>query len=207
MIPILEYDILKFTGKAGYNVPVNSISFKSVDTATFLDDRDSINYPIFEPYLNEISLSYENWTKFRLRLNKDHIDNLNSRGITVEREEKGFHYSFTYTKIKNICFWFTTKPISKVKINVGTTNIYTKPVKSESIIAVEDVLTYYNEEDCFNNTIKFPIYFNGKNEILITQLDGVISDEFFVWQLQVLAGLKYQLDPRLAGFNLHYELV
>lgn len=206
MISVLQYDILKFTGKAGYNIPVNSISFKSVDTATYLDDRDSLNYPIFEPYLNDISLSYETWTKFKLKLNEEYVDNITSRGLTLEKEVDGVRYNITYIKIKNISFWFNTKPLSNIKINVGTTNSYSKPVNTESHIAVEDIITYYNGEKHFDDTVKFPIYFNGKSEILITQLNGAISDDFFVWQLQILSGLKYQLDQRVVGFKLHYEL-
>jgi len=206
MTPIMDYDILKFTGKASHSTVVNSISFKSVDTATFLDDRDSMNYPIYEPYLNPVSLSYENWTKFRLKLDPEYVDKISSRGLTVEKYNCGFRYNVTYTKIKNIAFWFNTKPLDDVKITVGTTNIYTKPVDSKSIIAVEDVTTYYNKDGIFNDEIKFPIYFNGKSEILINQLEGAISDDFYVWQLQLLSGIKYQLDPRLVGFKLHYDL-
>lgn len=207
MLPILQYDILKFTGKVGYNIPVNSISFKSVDTATYFDDRDSLNYPIFEPYLNDVSLSYETWTKFKLKLNEDFIDNITSKGLTLENEDDGINYTITYTKIKNISFWFNTRPANNVKINVGTTHSYIKPTNLESNIAVENITNYFNNDECFDDEIKFPIYFNGKSELLITELNGAVSDDFFVWQLQILSGLKYQLDQRVVGFKLHYEIV
>lgn len=207
MTDILRYNILKYTGKSGYERVVNSVSFKSVDTATYVDDRDSLNYPVYEPYLTDYSLSYENWTKLSLEILPDLVDNINSRGLTIKIDDCGFCYNKTYTKIKNIALWFDSLPLDNVIIRFGLTNTYTRPVDSRSDIAVETIETYYNDTLEFNNQLKVPLYFNGKNELLISEINGAKTDEFIVWQLEILKGIKYQIDPRVLKFKLHYELV
>lgn len=206
MNDLFDFEILKFTGKVGLATVVNSVSFKSVDTATYLDDRDSLNYPTFEPYLTDKSYSYETWIKFKLRLNDNFKENINSRGLTIKKEDNGFCYNVTYTKIKNICFWLKSGVSSKAKIKVGSNPSYVRPVDSASSFAVEDINNYYNSEGVFSNIIKYPIYFNGLNEININQLDEAICDDFYVWQLELLKGLQYQLDPSLVNLQFHYEI-
>ena len=207
MTDILRHNILKYTGKSGYERVVNSVSFKSVDTATYFDDSDSLNYPVYEPYLTEYSLSYENWTKLSLEILPDLIDNINSRGLTIKIDDCGFCYNKTYTKIKNIALCFDALPLDAVIIRFGLTNMYNRPVNSRSSIAVETIETYYNDTLEFNNQLKVPLYFNGKNELLISEINGAKTDEFIVWQLEILKGIKYQIDPRVLKFKLHYELV
>lgn len=207
MSTILEYEILKYTGKSGYERHVNSVSFKSVDTAAYLDDSDSTNYPVYEPYLEDYSLSYENWTKLRLRLLPELLDKVNSRGLTLTFDDCGFCYNITYTKITNISIWFDSVPNPSVDIKLGISETYRRPVDSRSDIAVESVKTYYNDTGEFNDQIKIPLYFGGKNELLISEIDGAKLDNYIVWQLEIFKGLKYQLDPRVMSFKIHYELV
>ena len=62
MIELLDVVLVKYTGLAGKATEVNSISYKSADSATYLDSIDAMNYPIRSPYgLSPVNLSYENW--------------------------------------------------------------------------------------------------------------------------------------------------
>lgn len=207
MLPIIDYDILKYTGKSGYERVVNSISFKNVDTATYLDDSDSMNYPVYAPYLEDYSLSYENWSKIRLKFKPEILENVNSRGITIKVDDCGFCYNRTYTKITNISMWFDSVPSTGTSIKLGISDTYRRPIDGRSDIAVESIETYYSETEEYDGLIKMPLYFNGKDELLISEINGATLDDYIVWQLEIFKGSVYQLEPKTLSIRLHYDLV
>lgn len=206
MLAFFDYDILKYTGKVGVETVVNSIAFKSVDTSTYFDDSDSNNYPVYAPYLTDSSYSFENWIKLRINLNKEFSNNLTSQGLIIQECVDGELLQVRFTKIKNICIWFNRVSSSSAKIKFGSTNQYVRPTDSPSNYAVENIALYVNKDYCFDDTIKYPLYFNGKNEIDIVNINDAKSDGYLVWQLEILKGLQYQLDNRLLNIKIHYEL-
>lgn len=62
--PYRPYDIIKYTGQAGYSSEVMYPGVKSVDRSTYFDDEDAKNYPI--KYNDN---SCESWLKFRFKEN------------------------------------------------------------------------------------------------------------------------------------------
>jgi hypothetical protein len=203
---LVRFDLIKYTGKSGYARDVNCIGFKSIDTSTNDENADVLNYPVYAPYLNPRSFSYENWIKFKLTLILGEDDILSSRGLTIKEECGDYCYNRTYTKIKNISIWFNNVPDTNVIVRVGQSQEYIRPVDTLSEIAVEDVKSYFVDNVDFNNNIKIPLYFDGKNEIEINKVSGSVNDTYIVFQQEVLKGLKYQLDYRPFKINLHYEV-
>lgn len=202
----VDFTLIKHTGKSGYPRDVNCVGFKSIDTSTNDENTDVLNYPVYAPYLNPRSFSYENWIKFKLDLILGEHDILSSRGLTIKEECGKYCYNRTYTKIKNIAIWFNMIPNNNVIIRVGQSMEYIRPVDTLSNIAVEDIRSYYVDCDDFNNLIKIPLYFNGSNEIEINKVSGSVNDTYIVFQQEVLKGLIYQLDYRPFKINLHYEM-
>ena len=203
---LINFTLLKYTGKSGYASEVNCIAFKSIDSASSNENIDCLNYPVYAPYLNDRSFSYENWIKFKLDLNPDIDYTLTSRGITFDEKCRDYCYDITYTKIKNIAIWINSVPVDGCLIKLGSTFDYVRPTNSLSEIAIEDIKTYYVDSKTFINTIKIPLLFNGVNEIEVNKLNGSICDQYFVFQQEVLKGLQYSLDYRPININLHYEL-
>lgn len=206
MVDLINFSLVKHTGKSGYPVDVGCVGFKSIDSATSNENDDVKNYPVYAPYLRPRSFSYENWMKIKLNLNTNVDYVLSSRGLTIKEECNKFCYNVTYTKIKNISIWFDAQPLDNTHIRVGQSVDYRRPINTLSDIAVEDVLTYFNDTGEFNDLIKIPLYFNGKNELLVNQIDNAIDDNYIIFQLEVLKGLTYQLDYRPLKFRLHYEV-
>ena len=206
MSNLIDFSIVKHTGKSGYPCIVNCLGFKSLDSATSDENNDSKNYPVYAPYLTDRSFSYENWIKFSLKLNQGEHE-LSSRGLRFKKEACDVGcYNITYTKVKNICLWFNVQNNPAVVIRLGQTNTYIRPINTLSTIAIEDINTYLVETDKFSNTIKIPLLFNGLNELPINNVQGQLCDQFFVFQMEVLKGLTYQMDYRPYSFNIHYEL-
>ena len=57
---IFDVTLMKSTGAAAYEVPVDCVAFKTVDSATYRDGMDAMTYPIYAPYGHEtVSVSYE----------------------------------------------------------------------------------------------------------------------------------------------------
>lgn len=202
---LIDFILVKHTGKSGYPVDVNCVGFKSIDTATNDENSDVRNYPVYAPYLKDRSFSYENWMKIKVKLLEgDYI--LSSRGITIKETCGDACYNRTYTKIKNICIWFNCHVNNSSIIRVGQNKTYIRPVDDLSTIAVEDIETYTVDKKHLVNTVKIPLMFNGKNELFFTEINGNINDDYLVFQLEVLKGLVYQLDYKPLKINLHYEL-
>lgn len=206
MQELVEFNIVKHTGKSGYAKIVDCVGFKSIDTATYNENDDTKCYPVYAPYLKDRSFSYENWIKFKLNLNKNLEYTISSRGITFKNDCGPFCYNRTYTKIKNIAIWFNMLPTAGSIIRIGVTNTYNRPIDTLSSIAVEDIATYYNNSTEFDNSIKIPLFFNGKNELTIQEIENAINDSYIVLQLEVTKGLTYQLDYRALKYHIHYEV-
>lgn len=207
MSNLIDFSVVKFTGKAGFNREVNCIGFKSIDTVTSDENTDALNYPVYEPYLTSTSYSYENWIKFKLKLNLDENCSLNSTGLTVKKYDNCTCYERTFTKLKNISLWISNIPQPNITIRVGTSSSYIRPVNTLSKIAIEDINTYRPDEDKFEKSVNIPLLYNGLNEIPAQQINNAFHDFFIVFQLEVSKGNTYQLDYRRFQYNIHYELV
>lgn len=207
MNDLINFVLLKSTGSSGYSFEISSLAFKSIDSATTCEVADSLNYPVYAPYLKSRSFSYENWIKLQLNLNKNIEYSLNSRGLTITDECSNYCYNRTYTVVKNIALWINSAIDDSSVIRIGLSQNYIKPVNTLSSIAIENLESYYVNDNKFNNLVKVPLTFNGgKSELLFTEVENAISDYYIVLQLEVLKGLTYQREGRVFSLNIHYDI-
>lgn len=105
--PYRPYDIIKYTGVAGYSSKVVYPGLKSIDRSTYCDDEDAINYPI--GYKDN---SCETWLKFKF---KDWWEG--------------------YTAFKNVRI-FVSAADPGLEMRFGQTYDYSRPTISLSTVAV-----------------------------------------------------------------------
>lgn len=189
---------MKYTGLAGRATEVNSISYKTVDSAAFLDSIDAINYPVRSPYgLLQCNRSYENWIKFKLRISRHHRLDVDGNIFSCHDNE----LSGEFTTITNLKLWLTFSCGTGYDIKYNFTRTYTPPVISESIIATNNIRQLQSRQ--FNDKFSVQIPFGDVSEMQIGNIDLYCSD-FFVSQLTAYKGCQFQNN--LIGINLSYDL-
>lgn len=207
-VDIFDVVLLKSTGISGYTVPVNSIAFKSVDYATYLDGRDAMNYAIDAPYGNESSnLSYENWIRFKVDLKCAFKKFLTPTGIDIPtgcRDKcTGEPCITTYNRIKNIKIWIDfDSSNSNIDITYGTSNTYRRPIRSKSDIALTSLKSIHNSN---RGLFISDILFNGKSEFNIVDFEQAIS-KYAIFQLELFKGVRYQFANQTIKVKLTYDL-
>lgn len=202
MIELFDVVLVKYTGLAGRATEVNSISYKTVDSAVYLDSIDALNYPVRAPYgTTPKTLSYENWTRFKLRLNMKYRKFLSGTSLHLPCESCHPDDNFVYTKIKNPRLWLKFKCFDGYEIKYGVTDQYIAPTAKQSQIAVNNIRQLQNEEFNFERSLEFPL--GTKGEILIGELDNFESD-FLVTQLTAFKGCQFQ--NTVMKIELHYDL-
>lgn len=202
MIELLDVVLIKYTGLAGKATEVNSISYKSVDSATYLDSIDAMNYPIRSPYgLSPVNISYENWIKFKLKVNLKYQKHLHGTTIQLPCFGENCHGVQTYTKIVNPCLWLKFKCFNDFEIKYGFAKDFRAPVRSESTIATTNIRTIQYDKFTDEYSVEIPLTSTG--EIMLGDLDKFESD-YFVSQLFAYKGCE--LQNKIMSLKLHYEL-
>lgn len=117
-VPYRPYDIIKYTGPAGYSSEVVYPGIKSVDRSTYADDEDSINYPI---KLNENSC--ESWIRLRFR-----------------------DWWEGYTAFKDVRL-FVSAADPNISLRFGMTTEYERPTVRLSTVAIipQSACSYYTQ--------------------------------------------------------------
>ncbi|MFA5404314.1 MAG: hypothetical protein WC358_05220 [Ignavibacteria bacterium] len=203
MTELLDIVLIKYTGLAGKATEVNSISYKSVDSATYLDSIDSINYPIRAPYgPSPVNRSYESWIKFKLKLHLKYQKYLHGTTMQLPCRGEGCHGVQTYTKIVNPCLWLKFKCYDDFEIKYGFAENFRAPIRSESDIATTNVRNI--QYDKFSDEYSVEIPLSSTGEIMLGDLDSFESD-YFVSQLSAYKGCEFQ--NKIMSLKLHYELV
>lgn len=202
MIELFDVVLVKYTGLAGRATEVNSISYKTVDSAVYLDSIDSLNYPVRAPYgTKPKTTSYENWIRFKLRLNLKYRKYLSGTSLQLPCHDCDDGDLTVYTKIKNPRLWLKFKCFTGYEVKYGVTNEYSAPTASQSVIAVNNMRSIQNERYDDERSIEFPLGTEG--EILIGELENFESD-FLVTQLTAYKGCQFQNS--IMKVELHYDL-
>lgn len=200
---LLDVVLVKYTGLAARATEVNSISFKSVDSATYLDSIDAMNYPVRAPYGQKpVNISYENWIKFKLKIGRQYRKCLYGTSIQLPCGEEDCDSLEVYTKIANPRLWLKFQCYGGFDIRFGFAEEYRAPIRIESDIAENSVreiqVRHYNEE----YSIEIPLTTDG--EILLGDLEDFETD-FFVTQLFAYKGCEFQNN--IMKLELHYDLL
>ena len=205
-LDIFNISLQKATGVSGYEVPVDSVAFKSVDYATWRDSWDAQNYPIYAPYGYEtVSCSYENWIRLKFSLKPEFKKNLYSNGLYLKDVDEctGKPTIYHYTDLKNIKIWMEPTEFIGCKIFYGNQTTYVKPVKTLSTVATTDISTIQMSE--YDGTNIPSILFNGNTIISLNDLLNTES-EYIIFQLQLFKGMKYYQANATINFKIHYDL-
>lgn len=203
MIDLLDVVLVKYTGLSGRATEVNSISYKTVDSATYLDSIDSINYAVRAPYgTRPKNLSYENWIKFKLRLNRKYRKCLKGTSMQLPCFEIGCDDMQVYTKIKNVKLWLKFQCFVDYEIKYAFAKEYTTPIRTDSVIAVNNIREIQNPRYNTEYVVEIPIG-NQDGEMLLGELEQYESD-FFVSQLIAYKGCQFQNS--IMKVCIHYDL-
>lgn len=206
---IFEVELLKYTGKVGISTPVNTICFKSIDTATFKDDQDAKNYPIHAPYSTNESYSYECWYKFKLKLKDEFAEFMNGSGIdipysTTDVNGQPIEAIKHYSTVGDLGLWFKINQVpSTVEIKFGKPVSYVRPVISQSVIATTPIDAYKNTE--YSSLTTIPLTFASLSTLTIAEAINA-SSQFIVFQLKAIKGKTYQLANVNLCYSIHYTL-
>ena len=190
MLDLFDVVLIKYTGLSGRATEVNSISYKTVDSATYLDSIDSINYPIRSPHGTKTkNMSYENWHKFKLRINRKYKKCLNGTILQFPCFEENCDDMQLYTKVTNLKLWLKFQCFTGYEVKYAFATDYSTPVRNESLIATNNIrgIQTYNYTDVYS--IEIPIV--GSGDILLGDIENYES-EFFVSQLIAYKGCQFQ---------------
>jgi hypothetical protein len=203
---IFDVTLMKATGASGYEVPVDCVAFKTVDSATYRDGFDAMNYPIYSPYGNEtVSTSYENWIRLKFTLKEEYKDCLYPSGVYI-REIDPCTKEPTITKfttISNIKVWLNFVNMPGYSIFYGLTPTYVKPVKTISTVATTDLSTFEMSE--FDGTDLPPVLVNGQSSVSLNDLLAG-ETEYIVFQLQLRKGFDYMNNHQVIKFKINYDV-
>lgn len=203
---IFDVTLMKATGVSGYEVPVDCVAFKTVDSATYRDGIDAMNYPVYAPYGDKtVSLSYENWIRLKFSLKPKYKDCLYSDGIYI-REIDPCTKEPTITKfttVTNIKVWLNFVNMPGFSIFYGLTPTYIKPVQTISTVATTDLSTFEMSE--FDGTNLPPVLINGLSTVPVNTLLSNES-EYVVFQLQLRKGLPYMNSNQIIKFKINYDV-
>ena len=203
MIDLFDIVLVKHTGLSGYATEVNSISFKTVDSATWLDSIDSLNYPVRAPYgTKPKSLSYENWIKFKLRFDRRSRKFVDGTVLHLPPSDcEGCENDYTFTKVKNLRLWIRFKCTEAYDIHFGFSDTYVKPVKTPSVVATTNIKTIESTRFEEEYSIELPL---GNSEVIPLGLIEELETPFFVTQLTAYKGCQFQNS--IVSVEVHYEL-
>lgn len=199
MIDLFDVVLNKHTGVSGYSSEVNSISFKTVDSAVWLDSIDAMNYPVRAPYGTiPFNRSYENWIRFSFKFNRryrqfvkgDYIEFVDDSGCTV-----------VYDKVINPRIWVEFKRTEAFEIKFGFADIYSKPVKTESTVATKNIKAIHSKHYDEAKSIELPL--TSKPYVSISEMESITSP-FFVTQLTAFKGSQFQ--NCLISVGIRYDL-
>lgn len=202
MTELLDIVLIKYTGLAGRATEVNSISFKSVDSATYLDSIDAMNYPVRAPYgQSPINRSYENWVKFKLKINRRYRKCLSGTSIQLPCDECDNDNVEVYTKIVNPRLQLRFECFNGFEIKFGFTTEFRAPIRSESNIATTNIRTIQSDRHVGVYYVEIPLLDSG--EIYLGDLEDFETD-FFVTQLSAFKGCEFENKPM--SLKLIYDL-
>ena len=197
---------MKATGASGYEVPVDCVAFKTVDSATYRDGMDAMNYPIYAPFGPEtVSTSYENWIRLKFTLKEEYKDGLYPSGVYIReidpctKEPTVSHF----TTISNIKVWLEFVNMPGFSIFYGLSETYVKPVKTISTVATTDLSTFEMSE--FDGTDLPPVLVNGQSSVSLNDLLAG-ETEYIVFQLQLRKGMTYQNAHQVIEFRINYDV-
>lgn len=180
---------MKYTGISGKCSEVNSICYKSVDSATYLDSIDAMNYPVRAPYgTNPFNISYETWIKIKLRINIKYSRFLSGTVLQLPRNSDNCDSVETYTKIVNPRLSISFKCLDGYDIKYGITNEFRPPIKNQSSIAINSIMDIKYDE--LNPDISGVDISLTNQEIMLGDLDTFESD-FIVTQLTTFKGCQF----------------
>lgn len=203
---IFDVTLMKATGTSGYEVPVDCVAFKTVDSATYRDGWDAMNYPVYAPYGGQsVSLSYENWIRLKFSLKEEYKDCLYADGIYI-REIDHCTKEPTITKfttVTNIKVWLDFVNMPGYSIFFGLTPTYVKPVQTASVVATTDLSTFEMSE--FDGSQLPPVLINGLSTVPVNTLLSNES-EYVVFQLQLRKGLPYMNNHQVIKFKINYDV-
>lgn len=210
----------------GYSTEVNAIAFKTVDSATYLDSIDAMNYPVRAPYAtNNIKQfnytdkleydvdsgpvksgvynnSFENWVKIKLRFDRKYRKCIDGTRLFVPcacgNPDAPPEY---YTKIKNLKIWVHFKNTEGYLIKYGFAEDFQKPVRVNSKIALSDIRSIGSNR--YEDSIAIELPFPNNTEILLGHVESLESN-FFVTQLKAFKGCEF--ENNLMWFEVHYDL-
>jgi hypothetical protein len=199
---LFDVVIIKHTGLSGRATEVNSISYKTVDSATYLDSIDSLNYPIRSPYgTKPKNVSYESWVKFKLRIYRKYKKCLNGTSLQLPCFEEDCTDSQVYTKVTDLKLWIKFQCFSGYDVKYGFSTNYVPPVRSDSIVAIHNIKEI--QTPTFNNEYSITIPIGDGGEMLLGEIEDYESD-FFVSQLTAFKGCQFQNSIMKVG--VHYNL-
>ncbi len=199
---LLDIVLIKYTGLAGRATEVNSISFKSVDSATYLDSIDAMNYPIRAPYgQRPVNYSYENWIKIKLEIDRKYSKYLHGTSIQLPCDQCGDSNLQVYTKIVNPRLLLQFQCFNGFEVKFGFTPTFRAPIRSVSDIATTNIRMIQSNLVDDSNAIEIPLTSSG--EIMLGDLESFES-EFFVTQLSAFKGCEF--ENKTMCLSLLYEL-
>lgn len=203
---LFDITLMKATGASGYEVPVDCVAFKTVDSATYRDGFDAMNYPIYAPYGHEtVSTSYENWIRLKFTLKEEYKDGLYPSGVIIKEIDSCTREPTItkFTTVSNIKVWLEYANMPGFSIFYGLSPTYMKPVKTVSTVATTDLSTFEMSE--FDGTDLPPVLVDGLSSIPINDLLANES-EYVVFQLQLRKGMTYQNAHQVIKFKIHYDV-